>query len=165
MIVQGKPILGKCWWDYHIKYQKSDDIGRTANLLVKALIPISSQHTAEFAVLHLLKCYDVHVHDLRLLLSVFSLLILVLPSGPWGSWYPCLQTWHRWGSIKCWSYLFNLHIPSLTVTKPSLLAASINVANCSTVRSYPGANLSIDCIRSSGKDPKLVSIPSMNYNA
>jgi hypothetical protein len=50
-----------------------------------------------------------------------------------------------------------------TVTRPSRRAASMNPASCSTVLSYPGAIRSIVCIRSRGSAPKLVNIPSMNY--
>ena len=59
----------------------------------------------------------------------------------------------------------SFHIPSFTVTSPSRRAASMKAPSCSIVRSYPGANLSIVCIRSRLSCPKFVNIPSMNYHS
>ena len=56
----------------------------------------------------------------------------------------------------------NFQWPSRSTTRPSRLAASMNHASWSIVLSYPGANLSIDWIRSTDMEPKFVSMPSMN---
>ena len=61
-------------------------------------------------------------------------------------------------------YRCNFHIPSLTVTRPCLRAASMNAPSWSILRSYPGANFNILWIRSKLRVPRFVSIPSMNYH-